>query len=280
MWDPWRDGTTKIFASAGRFSYALPTVAAAASFSSFPGQIQTYNFDPVSVVQDPNVLNHEEPVVQGTSGEYRRPGGRRRQGIVHGRADDRHRAPSMPTLTVGLKGTYRALNSTLEDRCDFDYTSPETNYSGCALINPGSNGKFASGDVPTCDGLYDAPEGSQCFPRGPASPEVKRIYRGLELFARQTVGNSLWLQASFVYSSLRGQLRRRRQRGRLWPDMAGHQLGLRLSGALARRLRDPRPRPALPASLRRVLDDPVAAFRGAECFRGVGRAAQPDGLFQ
>ena len=110
----------------------------------------------------------------------------------------------MPTLTVGVKGTYRSLGSTLEDRCDFDYNSPETNYSSCAIINPGSNGKFASGDVPTCDGLYDAPEGSQCFPTGPASPAVKRYYRGIELFARQSVGNSLWLQASYVYSSLRG----------------------------------------------------------------------------
>ena len=166
--------------------------------------MQTYNFDPVSVVQDPNVLNHEEAVVQAGSGEFGDPVD---AGVKASSMDELTIGVErliMPTLTVGLKGTYRALNSTLEDRCDFDYTSPETNYSGCALINPGSGGKFASGDAPTCNGLYDDPEWYQCYPRGPASPEVKRIYRGIELFARQSVGNSLWLQASYVYSSLRG----------------------------------------------------------------------------
>ena len=52
VWDPWRDGATKIYASAGRFSYALPTIAAAASFGSFTS-VHTYNFDPVSVDSGP-----------------------------------------------------------------------------------------------------------------------------------------------------------------------------------------------------------------------------------
>jgi hypothetical protein len=201
VWDPWRDGATKVFASAGRFSYALPTVAAAQSFNS-QTFMTTYNFDPVSVVQDPDVLGHGQQ--EGQLSTSNPP------------VDSGVRASSMdeltvgverllgPTLTVGLKGTYRSLNSTLEDRCDLDYNVPETNYNSCAIINPGSRGKFASGDVPTCDGLYDAPEGSQCFPTGPATPEAKRYYRGIELFVRQAVGNSLWLQASYVYSSLRG----------------------------------------------------------------------------
>lgn len=202
IWDPWRDGATKVYAFAGRFSYALPTVAAAASFGQF-WVLQTFNFDPVSVVQDPNVLNHEKP-------------GNPQGGVFGDPVDAGVKASSldeltvgverllMPTLTVGLKGTYRSLGSTLEDRCDFDYNSPLTDYSRCAIINPGSDGKFASGDVPTCNGLYDDPEWYQCYPRGPASPEVKRYYRGIELFARQSVGNSLWLQASYVYSTLRG----------------------------------------------------------------------------
>ena len=66
VWDPWRDGATKIYASAGRFSYALPTVAAALSFGSLTDMV-TYNFDPVSVVQDPNVIGHEEQDVEAAA---------------------------------------------------------------------------------------------------------------------------------------------------------------------------------------------------------------------
>ncbi len=36
------------------------------------------------------------------------------------------------------------------------------------------------------------------------TPEAKRYYRGIELFVRQSVGNPLWFQASYIYSSLRG----------------------------------------------------------------------------
>ena len=35
-------------------------------------------------------------------------------------------------------------------------------------------------------------------------PPASRIYRGIELLARKTLGDRLWIQASYVYSSLRG----------------------------------------------------------------------------
>ena len=112
-----------------------------------------------------------------------------------------------PTLTVGLKGTYRRLGRAIEDRCDFDYPSPETDYSSCVIVNPGSSGKFARGDAPTCNGLNGGtPESPwhQCDQTGPATPPARRLYRGIEVMARKTLGNRLWLQASYVYSSLRG----------------------------------------------------------------------------
>ena len=58
-----------------------------------------------------------------------------------------------PTFSVGVKATYRRLGSAIEDRCDLDYTRPETNFNSCAIMNPGSNGRFARGDVPGCNGL-------------------------------------------------------------------------------------------------------------------------------
>jgi hypothetical protein len=112
-----------------------------------------------------------------------------------------------PTLTLGLKGTYRSLRNAIEDRCDFDYNSADTDYSVCALINPGSEEKFAHADVPTCSRLdqFDNCIQDPPIPRtGPPSPPARRIYRGIEVMARKTVSNDLWLQASYVYSSLMG----------------------------------------------------------------------------
>ncbi len=70
-------------------------------------------------------------------------------------------------------------------------------------MNSGSNGAISRGDIPTCNGLDD--EWYECgIQPGPATPSVSRIYRGIELLARKSVGTNLWLQASYVYSSLRG----------------------------------------------------------------------------
>jgi len=200
-WDPWGDGLTKIFAFAGRFSYALPTAAAGFAFGSLT-RFTTFNFDPVNVVQDPTVLHHSRR--SGVGGEF--------TSLVDAGLKDSYEDELTvgiermlgPTLAVSLKGTYRSLGNAIEDRCDLDYTSPETDYNQCAFINPGSSGKFASGNVPTCNGLMDDPDWYQCSPTGPPSPAATRIYRGVELLARESIGTRLWLQASYVYSSLRG----------------------------------------------------------------------------
>jgi hypothetical protein len=201
-WDPWRDGKTRIFAFAGRFSYALPPTAAVIYFGNF-ASIAVFNFDPVSIVQDPNVFRHPRAIGGGGAFEI-------------AAVDDGVRPPYqdeltigvermlLPTLTVGLKGTYRSLGRALESRCDLDYTRPETGRHQCALINPGSDGRFARGDVPICNGYYDVPEASQCFSTGPAIPAARRLYRGIELFARQSIRDRFWLQASYARSSLRG----------------------------------------------------------------------------
>jgi outer membrane receptor protein involved in Fe transport len=203
VWDPWRDGATRVSAFAGRFSYGLPTAAAALAFGSGT-TLQTYNFSAVSVVQDPNVpiFDHADIWSTGSFGDAVDAGVRQGSQDELTIGVERLLAPS---LIVGLKGTYRSLNRTLEDRCDFDPKSPETDYGMCALINPGSDGKFASGNAPTCNGLFDdIDESYDCYPTGPASPPARRIYRGIEIMARESLGDRLWLQASYVYSSLRG----------------------------------------------------------------------------
>ncbi len=198
-WDPWRNGATKVYASAGRFSYALPTAAATSIFNSYT-TVTSYNLDSVSVVQDPSVLHHERASV--STGGISLPVDAGLKGFSQNEFLVGIERVLGPGLTVGVKGTYRSLNNAIAVRGDLDYTSPLTNYSSLAVINPGSNGKFASGAVPTCNGL-DPPD-NECSPTGPASPPARRLYRGIEVVARQSLGDRLWLQASYVYSSLRG----------------------------------------------------------------------------
>src|SRR5262249_60637715 len=50
-----------------------------------------------------------------------------------------------PTLSVGIKATYRSLGRTIEDRCDLNYATNPTG-SSCALTNPGS--AFGSAATP------------------------------------------------------------------------------------------------------------------------------------
>jgi hypothetical protein len=58
------------------------------------------------------------------------------------------------------------------------------------------------GDFQGCNGLD--PEFYECHQGALATPKASRIYRGIELSARKSVGEKLWLQASYVFSSLRG----------------------------------------------------------------------------
>lgn len=200
-WDPWRDGKTRVHAFAGRFAYGLPTIAAAVAFGSLTSY-GVFNFDPVSVAQDPNVYRHARRT--GGGGEF---GSAVDEGVEGAYQDELTLGIErilLVNVTAGLKGTYRDLGRALEDRSDLDYNNPETGGFEHAFINPGSNGRFATGNVPTCDRLYDAPSGQQCFLTGAATPEAKRVYRGIELFARHSARDRLWLQASYVYSSLRG----------------------------------------------------------------------------
>ena len=114
-----------------------------------------------------------------------------------------------PTLVVGLKGNYQRLGEVLEDRCDLDYEHPENHGQPCAIINPGSSERYARGDFP-CSNAHNArPDASEldalCNENGgPAVPRASRIYRGIELTARQSFQERLWVQASYIYSSLRG----------------------------------------------------------------------------
>ena len=182
-----------------------------------------------------------------------------------------------PGLTVGLRGNYRRLGSAIETRCDLN--ADETG-SGCAIVTPGSDGTFARGNVPTCNGLIDNDQWSVCGPSGPATPPAKRVYRGIELLARKTLGDRLWIQASYVYSSLRGNYDGGINEGASGRSIPGRNEDFDYPalwhdgyGTLAL------DRPAsLPA--RRVLGHAVGPLHRAPGVRRIGSAVQPARLLQ
>ncbi len=197
VWDFVGDGTSKLYASAGRFYFSIPTDLNVRVFTA-NSAVNTYNYDQNSIVQGTAAPNPQffqggsaegEPVDEGTKASYQ-------DELTIGVEKSLD-----PTLSVGVKGTYRTLGRTVEDRCDLD---SDIAPSSCALFNPGGSGPAASGQYPTCSGTENPTEFQGCSDSGFAVGDAKRIFRGIELVARKSFTNQLWAQASFLYSSLKG----------------------------------------------------------------------------
>jgi outer membrane receptor protein involved in Fe transport len=202
IWDPSGDGRTKIYASAGRFDFAMPSVAMTWWFSDVSA-VETYNFDRNSVTPDPaagNVTTDTNTNGVGLfygGGPFGTPSD---PGLREMYQDEFTLGAERlldPTFTVGIKASYRRLGNAIEDRCDFLDASGNPS---CAIINPGSGEPYARG-VGSCE---EDPEVNVNCPGGPVSPPARRTYKGLELLARKSFGTSAWVQASYVWSSLRG----------------------------------------------------------------------------
>jgi outer membrane receptor protein involved in Fe transport len=215
IWDFAGDGTAKLYGSVGRFYYALPTVLTTRSFTA-ASELSVFNYDPNSL--DPDPTAPQTPLFQGGDPYSERfdPGTGQ---SYQDEATIGVEKAFTPSLSVGLKATYRALGRAVEDRCDLNAdTSVDENGnrvcpacapSTCAIFNAGGSGPAASGYYPTCDGsgVPSDPAAGTCStqagvgtPIGPA----RRYFRGVELMARERLSDELWAQASFLYSSLMG----------------------------------------------------------------------------
>ncbi len=279
VWDPFGDGSSKVYAFAGRFSWGMPTDLAMRVYGAQFFE-RHYNFVQDSVVPDPNVIGHEDFAFQGNAfGEPSDPG-------IKGIAQDEltlgvEKTLSGGTLTLGLKGTYRSLANAIEDRCDLDYNAADNDYSTCGLMNPGSDGRFAHGDFHYCTGLDDF---NNCATANSVVRRVCDTRRQAHLSRNRATGKQDLLPESLASGFLRlfvaaRQLRRRGQRGH-GPDRSRHQRGLRLRAVPAQFLRAALPRSATPAAPGRLLRHAVRPFGRSPDVGTLGGAAQPVRLLQ
>jgi outer membrane receptor protein involved in Fe transport len=201
-WDPLKDGSSKVYASAGRFYYNTPTDLNIQVFTDYT-RVGTWNYSPTDLTQDPAAPARGRVTVGTVEGVPVDTG--TRQAYQDEFTIGLEKAID-PSFSLGAKFTYRTLGRTIEDRCDLDDTDPASGFNSCALFNPGGSGPSASGGVLTCDWSENPtdPQAGECGLPGVAMPAAKRIYRGFELLARMRIGDSLWVQASYLYSTLRG----------------------------------------------------------------------------
>jgi outer membrane receptor protein involved in Fe transport len=216
------DGSTKLFASYGRFYYALPNDLNVRIYGS-QFSTTTWNCDGpdspngamppggTSAEHDPSCVPNRDPLFQG--GASFQPVDKDLNGMYQDEFTLGVEMALTPTFAVGLKGMYRDLGNVIEDRCDLDYNDVEINReASCALINPGSGERWAGGnsveDFPWCDHAgsdFVSPTAGQCFPDGaPQVPDAKREFKGIEFTARKTFTQNLWAQFSYLWSELRG----------------------------------------------------------------------------
>ena len=201
VWDFVGDGTSKLYGSYGRFYYSIPTDLNARVFTANT-QVVTFNYSTTDLSQSSTAPRNRLIQVGTFDGEP---------------VDPNLKAPYQdeytigvekaldPTLSVGLKGTYRTLGRTVEDRCDLDYNDPLALGSTCAIFNPGS-ASVQNGGIASCDGSENPtdPNAGACGLPAVAVGPAKRIFRGIELTARKSFSQNLWAQVSYLYSTLRG----------------------------------------------------------------------------
>jgi outer membrane receptor protein involved in Fe transport len=206
VWDFIGDGMSKLYASYGRFYYQFPTDL---NFRAYGNDdfltVSASNYDPVSLTHDPSTP-FTGSVVFPLGDE---PRDRNLKGMYQDEYTIGVEKALTPTFVVGLKGNYQSLDRVLEDRCDLDYLHPENHGQFCAIINPGSSERYARGDFPCQQRGNERPDASEidalCNENGgPPIANASRIYRGIELTARQSFQERLWVQASYIFSSLRG----------------------------------------------------------------------------
>ena len=240
VWDFVGDGTSKLYASAGRFYYALPMDLNVLVYTG-TSIVNTYNYNLDSVTQDDAAPQHQtfrggnaagEPIDPGMKASYQ-------DELTIGieKALD-------PTLLVGLKGTYRTLGRAIEDRCDLD---TDDRLAGLVLrhLQPGRNRPRGVRPDPDLQpiGQSDGRHGGRVRPSRRRDRARQAHLPRHRADCPQAVQQHPLGAALVPVLLAPGQLLRCRPRGDR-PDGSRHQRRLRLLPAPPECLRESRARPA------------------------------------
>ena len=181
VWDPTRDGRSKVFANYGRYYEEIPMDLVIRSFS-FERQARLWNFSPTSTTPDPaaEAAVGQTSAIFGGNVEPADPN-------LHNQYINEYllgyQREVLPDVAVGIQGIYRNYGQVIEDfLCRTDGTY--------CIGNP------AQGIMQRIFTL----DYSQTFP----APKPKRIYKAIQLDVTKRFSHNWQALASYVYSKLDG----------------------------------------------------------------------------
>jgi hypothetical protein len=201
VWDPLKNGQSKVFASAGRYYQVIPQdlqvrVLGNVAYA-FADNYTDSRLDNINTLAPFSYVYSADYVPPGIKGMYQ-------DEIVAG-----VEVEILNHWSVGLKGIYRALGRVIEDRCDLydprvqlQGLLPPDSFATCAVINVGEGqfGQIADPTNPDCFSDYPA----STKPTPCESVKARRYFRGLQLDVKHTFADRFFLQASYLYSKLEG----------------------------------------------------------------------------
>jgi hypothetical protein len=181
IWDPTRDGHSKVFGSWGRYYEQIPMDLVIRSFS-FERQTRIINYSPTGTTPDAGAeadLGRDSAILGG----FTEPADPNLRNQYINEAILGYEREVLPDVSVGIKGIYRDYGQVIEDFLCID--------DGTYCI--GNPGRGIMQRVYSLD--Y-----SQTYP----APKAKRTFKGVEVSANKRFSRNWQAMASYLYSKLEG----------------------------------------------------------------------------
>lgn len=215
-WDVYGDSSTKIFGSAGRYHLQMPTRLAVRGASR---STNTREFFTYTGVDENGVPQGRVPLTSGPYSANNEYGQAKdvnvlaAQGLKPTYQDEVTLGLEQvltPTWNFGVKGTWRVLQSTIDDVCDarpFEAWADRNGVDrsnwggfGCAFFNPGEDNEFLV-DFAGTQSNYSRVRLSRA---DLGFPKAERIYKALDFYLEHPFSDSWYGRINYTWSQSRG----------------------------------------------------------------------------